>query len=395
MKRATCVVLPHIASRRTRACFSFRRLQRCVTPPSLHSGPPHAPLYLLVTPLPLDRRRDLGSIVSTIYQMAVKDLVGHYESRSKLSASTSPASSSKTREQAPSQSSGSLFAVPSKPVEKDDNAPAPSPAKFLSHSLLRRREPSSADQEDDPILADSTISESSTPTYVPEDRNLAAALADADVTDELNGLRDHHRNVGHSSSLARSSGWGKSAVTAFEDSSAIELNPLLSSATGSSSRPGSATVFKPYHSSSSTTTLVPTPHNLGPHTPLPLSQILARNAAPVSLPKLDDYISGLEMPSFPECHIPDSGKGKGRGKGPDVAMFPPMERLVGTTLVDLENNAKIPPAWRNRQSIFGSLLNVALGITVSACSTSNHQERLISIYHRARVQSRPFTAFKA
>ncbi len=300
--------------------------------------------------------------------MAVKDLVGLFESRSKLDTSPSP-SPPRSRERKVSQGPRSPSGLPPRSVETVADVPTPSPAKFLAHPLLRRREPSSADQEDDPILTDPTASGSSTLSYdlsrSEEDHNPSATVVDADVTDELNGSWRHHENIGQSSSLARSSGWGKSS-TVLDDGSAIELNPLLPSATRSSSRTSSATVVKAHYSSSSTTTLVPPPHSLGPHSPIALSQILARDAAPVSLPQLDEYISSLEMPSFPECHGQDGGQGKGKGKAPVVAMFPPMERLDGTTLADLESNAKIAPAWRNRQSIFGSLLNVALGITVSA-----------------------------
>ncbi|PIL31892.1 hypothetical protein GSI_06596 [Ganoderma sinense ZZ0214-1] len=62
--------------------------------------------------------------------------------------------------------------------------------------------------------------------------------------------------------------------------------------------------------------------------------------------------------------------GKGKGKASDVALFPPLERLKGTTIVDLENNYTPPPAWRNRDTIFSSLLNVALGITGSSAIAS-------------------------
>lgn len=48
-------------------------------------------------------------------------------------------------------------------------------------------------------------------------------------------------------------------------------------------------------------------------------------------------------------------------------MFPPMDRLqkLGMSLDDLENNAKAIPAWRNRKSILGAILNVSIGFLVS------------------------------
>lgn len=319
--------------------------------------------------------------------MAVKDLVGLYESRSKvLGATPSPPSSSSQRERKLSQSPQPPSGLPSKSVESITDVPLPSAARFLTHPLLRRREPSSADQEDDPTLEDPFASEGDPATCVvsgsTEGREqLAQSVRDSDVTDqhlgESSSRRVHEKSSVSGTLLGYSSAWRQNTSTVMDDGSAIELNPLLSSATGSSTRVGSSEkgdssylsttrTDTPHYPSSSTTTLVP-PLNLAPHTPIPLSQILARNAAPVSLPKLDDYVSSLEMPSFPECHNADIVEGNGKGRAPVIAMFPPMERLAGTTLVDLENNAKVAPAWRNRQSIFSSMLNVALGITVRIC----------------------------
>lgn len=49
-----------------------------------------------------------------------------------------------------------------------------------------------------------------------------------------------------------------------------------------------------------------------------------------------------------------------------AGMFPPMDRLAATgkSIQDLENNNVVLPAWKNRNSIFGALLNVVLGVTV-------------------------------
>ncbi|KII93751.1 hypothetical protein PLICRDRAFT_101645 [Plicaturopsis crispa FD-325 SS-3] len=49
-------------------------------------------------------------------------------------------------------------------------------------------------------------------------------------------------------------------------------------------------------------------------------------------------------------------------------MFPPMERLAasGKSIEDLETNYIPAPAWRNRNSIFGSLSNILLGFTGSS-----------------------------
>ncbi|KAI0361534.1 hypothetical protein OH77DRAFT_1545714 [Trametes cingulata] len=316
--------------------------------------------------------------------MAVKDLVGIYESRSRVVASSTSAPSSGSGGRSTSLGAATHTDLPVNAVQVVHNAPTPSPARFISHPLLRRREPSSADQDDEPVLA-GAVDGASTYTSLGGvgKRGIEGTLADADVTDEhLPRSRREDGNSAQTGSFPRFSAWGRSTGTSLDEGSTIEMNPLLRGIAGSSQttlRPssndqqgpskreddfGSSTMSKSFIFSSSTTTLVPLTRSSGPHTPIPLSDILARSAAPVSLPKLDEYISTLEMPSFPA--VDSSSTGKGKGKAPDVAMFPPLERLAGTTLVDLENNATIPPAWRNRQSIFSGLLNVALSVTGSS-----------------------------
>ncbi|CAL1695681.1 unnamed protein product [Somion occarium] len=83
---------------------------------------------------------------------------------------------------------------------------------------------------------------------------------------------------------------------------------------------------------------------------------------PLSLPALDRYISRLPPPSLPS--VPSSGKGKGK----DICMFPPMDRLAATgrTLEDLETNSSVAPGWRNRNTILGALVRGTLGVTGSS-----------------------------
>ncbi|TBU35329.1 hypothetical protein BD311DRAFT_745975 [Dichomitus squalens] len=325
--------------------------------------------------------------------MAVKDIVGLFESRS-------PPSSSRTQS-AQDRKASQHGTSPSPPTPKAPSShsalglPSPSPARFIAHPLLRRREPSSADQEDDPTLPDPSVSGGSSTAYAPlsnvDDEETTPSAGDADVTDELLSVSGRQQSVfARGSSRPHASGWAKRVDDRDEDS-AIELGTLLPGNTGSSqtvSIPGTSgscsesrsrfqvetasvastsTVYKNAPLSSSTVTLVQTSRVLGPHTPIPLSQILARNAAPVSLPRLDEYISTLEAPSFPITH---AANGKGKGKALDIAPFPPLEKLKGTTIADLENNSSVAPAWRNRDTIFSGLLNVALSITGSSAIAS-------------------------
>ncbi|CDO71626.1 hypothetical protein BN946_scf184911.g96 [Trametes cinnabarina] len=281
--------------------------------------------------------------------------------------------------------------LPTKSDRAIPDLPLSSASKTIAHPLLRRREPSSADQDDDLILEDSVGSvdhthDSQAFREVLEG-DILQEVVDADVTDQLvsaSGRQndDYHR----SSSQGPHSDWRKPHDFHAQDSSAsaIELKPLLPGSTGFSKSTVQAT--SPYarqdpsdtsstsrlYSSGpgSTATLVPRSNDLRPHTPIPLSQILGRNSAPISLPKLDEYISSLKMPSLPEIHRFDTSQAKGKGKVSDVAMFPPMERLSGTSLANLEINAQIPPAWRNRQTIFSTLSSIALGITGSSAIAS-------------------------
>ena len=98
-----------------------------------------------------------------------------------------------------------------------------------------------------------------------------------------------------------------------------------------------------------------------PHVSVPITVVFARNAPPLSLPALDKYLGHFPLPplsSLRAHHKPREATSK---------MFPPMERLATAkrSLRDLEHNNAVQPGWKNRSSIFGSLVNLALAITVS------------------------------
>lgn len=86
-----------------------------------------------------------------------------------------------------------------------------------------------------------------------------------------------------------------------------------------------------------------THHHHSHRRPIPAQVLFARNAYPISLPKLDQYLASIVPPSFA------ARQSQGRGD-----MFPPLEQLAktGFSLDDLENNSKIPSAWLDRTSIF-------------------------------------------
>ncbi|KAF7306894.1 hypothetical protein MIND_00481900 [Mycena indigotica] len=64
------------------------------------------------------------------------------------------------------------------------------------------------------------------------------------------------------------------------------------------------------------------------HVPIAATAVFARNAPPLSLPRLDHYLSQLKPPDF------------AANQTSDAAMFPPMEQLAktGSTIEDLELN---------------------------------------------------------
>ena len=93
----------------------------------------------------------------------------------------------------------------------------------------------------------------------------------------------------------------------------------------------------------------------GSHVSTPVTEVFARNAAPLYLPALDKSLERYPRPSLIE---PTRLSG---------TLFPPLDRLAAAkkSIKDLEYNNIINPGWKNRASIFGSIVNIALAITVS------------------------------
>jgi hypothetical protein len=99
-------------------------------------------------------------------------------------------------------------------------------------------------------------------------------------------------------------------------------------------------------------------HDPYDHAPISALTVFSRNAPPLSLPRLDKYISSLPLPAFSSLSRNKEGTRKDR--------FVPLDRLAktGRSIESLETNFKRKPAWRNRNSILSGLVNIALGITV-------------------------------
>jgi len=94
--------------------------------------------------------------------------------------------------------------------------------------------------------------------------------------------------------------------------------------------------------------------NSKPHDPVPATAVFARDAHPLHLPKLDEYISGLQPPTFSQPSYMD------------MKPFSPMEMLhkAKYTLDDLEHNSKALPWW-DRQTILGAFVGSVIGFLVS------------------------------
>ncbi|KAJ7071068.1 hypothetical protein C8F01DRAFT_1108962 [Mycena amicta] len=89
------------------------------------------------------------------------------------------------------------------------------------------------------------------------------------------------------------------------------------------------------------------------HVPVAATAVFARNAPPLSLPRLDHHLSKVPPPSFETA---------------DALMFPPMEQLAktGSTIEDLELNYAPAPWWRNRNTLLGFFLSLIIGSTGSS-----------------------------
>lgn len=306
------------------------------------------------------------------FAMPVKDLVGHYESKLKLN-SASADTKERNEKETPLQRNSS----PSNPTSQE---------RLHVHPLLRRREPSNTDDTDDidglPASSVSAFLVQNTHDYS-NVRQTANVEVSADVTDESLAATGRASSALYpGSQRPANTRWHtehptKTFMDAAQD---VEMHPLLpvpgpsTSWSTSSRRPSlpayansegshDTTTSSPAFTTqrASTATLVPPSDHLGSHIPIAASTIFARKAAPLSIPRLDNYIASLSAPSFPSL------EDKRTGKTTITNMFPPMDRLAasGKTLSDLEHNASVAPFWRNRDSILSSLVSVAVGVTVS------------------------------
>ncbi|KAJ3799908.1 hypothetical protein GGU11DRAFT_775291 [Lentinula aff. detonsa] len=207
--------------------------------------------------------------------------------------------------------------------------PAPSPARFIQHpprSIYHNNQ--------NPPFARSSPSITTSSTTITNNYDLTTL----DITD----------SNPRSDTLS---------IEGFEDGddelNDLESQRLLASSEKYSHTPDSKSALSHTPSISSASTLVEHPS----HNPIPATQVFARNAPPLYLPKLDAYLSSLPKPSF-----------AGEKTSSKPRMFPPMDRLEKSkqSLEDMEMNSQIPPFWRNRKTLLGSAVNLVIGLTGSS-----------------------------
>jgi len=102
------------------------------------------------------------------------------------------------------------------------------------------------------------------------------------------------------------------------------------------------------------------------HLPIPAKDVFARNAWPLHLPALDEYLSRIPAPSFSayQRHPPPTTK-KGKEKAVPATLFPPFEMLGRKSIDELFHNSPIPQFYNDRNYILDSIMNGVLGFAVS------------------------------
>ena len=216
-------------------------------------------------------------------------------------------------------------------------APAPRPARFIT----RQPDPPPASPPYDDETVSTTYSTTTTAVATGVDPE------SYDVADALGPPKSklHFRET---------SGNAKKAKYKEYDPIDEEIDELLASASSTAHDhvyPPSTPTFKRLWSDISAR-----PH-LG-HTPVPAIEVFSRQAPPLSLPELDEYISALPIPDFAK-HPPS-------GAGNKPKEFVPMDRLTasGKQVADLIMNGEVAPAWRNRSTYAGVISGLLLDLMV-------------------------------
>jgi hypothetical protein len=268
--------------------------------------------------------------------MTVTDLVGLYEStRGSLTGNDRPAPS----RNAPFVSSSSTLSVS-----------PPRLARFIQPSHPRPTHPDSL-QDGIPLssLAPSPTWPMTNDLGLPQDPpHDVPPESTTDMTDSGTAtLKNHDSTLTSEVTTPSARAWAyswSSKLSRKQEDPAVLHNTAHRSVASSS------------RSTLSPPNLVHAPHPRSrSHTPVAATTVFSRKAAPLHLPKLDNYLASLESHTF---SLPKDKEGN------DV--FPPLYLLNASNraLEDMERNASIPEPWKSRSSIMSGLVNVVLGLAV-------------------------------
>jgi hypothetical protein len=107
------------------------------------------------------------------------------------------------------------------------------------------------------------------------------------------------------------------------------------------------------------------------HKPIPAKDVFARKAGPLYLPHLDAVLSKISPPEFDPHSLvsPLTNKGKDKGKGKasstdEDAMFPPLQKLQGKTIEELQHNSGLLPFYADQNFILNSVITTFIGVLV-------------------------------
>jgi len=288
--------------------------------------------------------------------MAVKDLIGLFDSPPHSAAGRGRHRSSEVGTTDGGQIEASL--------------PPPTPARFIKHTNLKDERPVPNKSRTMPVNSQ-TIFTTDMPSHDNANDNEESSEITLDVTEEAHNyldtsfpMSDHLSAVNQQPVVSEDTEMGQ---VAEEQLHLLAKNPHRYPP--QTPRKGSL---------SSTSTLVPRSRNRLTHKPVPAITLFARKAAPLYLPKLDDYLASLEAPRF----TPLSGKGKEKETEREPQIFPPMDRLgaLGQTIEELEANSPFP-SWKNRGTILGGVVNVFLGLTVSSIVLFVNRQNSNRLFH--------------
>ena len=218
-------------------------------------------------------------------------------------------------------------------------------ARFVSHPLL-----APVESKSDPFLDFPTATSEKVSSITGSAANLTTITTDTNINElESNGKQSYIFQTSTTFRTSTISFLPDHSSDSFNDSNAT-LAPIHEEESDQSASKHS---YPPSSHGHKRNESVKNPQD--PHNPVPATVVFARYAFPLSLPKLDRYLSSLPPPYLGDESDTDEG-----------TMFPPLDQLAKTKklLEDLESNSVVAPTWRNPTSILNSAANLLISLLV-------------------------------